>query len=184
MESNEKTEKVLWFFEKCGPCIIGTVGGILAVWGVLVYNISQEAFDKVLESTITLSSILIGFVGVLLGILFTVKDTEAISSLFKSKKKFVLKKYFKYNIIFGMLLVLLSLLLYIVEVMDDLSITVKYGVYGFWGFLLLYTLSSTFRIINIIMHIIFDDKINENKEPQAVKMGKIEKDSLKQRYSK
>lgn len=184
MNKNKWCKWFFWFLEKCGPCILGTIGAALAIWLVLICKLSQEAFDKVLESTITLSSILIGFIGALLGILFTVKNTETISLLFQSKEKIVLKRYFRYNVILGMFLVVFSLLLYVIEAVENLTETIQYIVYGLWGFLLLYTLSSTFRIINIMMHIIFDEKPNENKEPEPVKMDDKEKTELKKQYKR
>jgi len=185
MKINDNTKEYLfWISEKYFPCFLGGVAFISVIIVTLKINISISSFEKILDTTITLSSIIVGFVGVLLGLLFSIRNTEIVDLLFKRKSKYVLKSYFRNNILSGILLVLVSLALYFNEFIGRINIVVKYIVYGVWGFLLVYTIASAYRITDIIMFILFCDEENENSEPEPVIMDEERKRELKNRYSR
>lgn len=185
MKYNDKTKDyLLWALEKYLPCFLGIVAFVTIIVSASKINISSTSFERILDSTITLSSIIVGFVGVLLGLLFSIRNTEIVDLLFKKKSKNVLQSYFKSNILSGILLVLMSLILYLSDAITDISILAKHITHGIWGFLLIYTIASAYRIINIIMFILFCDEKNENKEPEPMKMDDKRKQDLKNRYSR
>ena len=179
----ELKKKVYWFFENYGPIICGIVAGISVIWIKFSFDIAKSSAEKVLDATITFSSILVGFVGVLLGILFSIRHSETVSLLFESKNKEVLKGYFKRTIISGLLLVFASLFSYVNSCIID-NVLAKKALYAVWGFLLMYTLTSTYRIIHIIMHILFSDNVNQNAKPESLSMGEQERNDLKETFRK
>ncbi|MDO8223950.1 hypothetical protein [Bacillus cabrialesii] len=51
------------------------------------FTYAVKNFDKVLDGAITFSSIVLGFLGALLGILISIKDSAIVSAIFESKEK-------------------------------------------------------------------------------------------------
>lgn len=191
MRNKKKSDTLLWITEKYLPFALGILGAILMGWCSISGKINNSnSLEKILDSTVTFSSITVGFVGALLGILFSIRNTEVIDLLFKSREKDTLKKYFKQNIISGIILVIVSMALYVKDDIDSIitinvkNIRLSSIFFIIWGFLLFYMLTSTYRITSIMMHIIFSDDDNKNKELKPVKMDEKGKEELKNKYRK
>lgn len=121
----------------------------------------NDVFDNILDATINFNSIIIGFVGVLIGILFSLRDSHIVSLLFKHNKEQQLKRYFLEAIISGVVLLLFSAVLYL-RAVYPMNMIVSYIV-SIWCGLLVYSGASYYRIIQLMIKIIFikdDDVVN------------------------
>ncbi len=178
-----KNEKMLMNVERYGPWIFAFVGSLVSIPIFNKYSL-EAGFDKILDSSIMFSSIIVGFVGVLVGILFSLRDSELIQLFFETRTRGRerLKLYFKQNIISGILLVVFSMLLYL---RAHLGSCVQMLALITWTFLLVFVFFSTYRIIDIIMHILFsaNDK-NENQELEGIKMDNQKRLDLEERFKK
>lgn len=176
-------DRILGFLERFCPSIISIVFTSLIVMNVELTNLPPK-FDNILNGVITFSSILIGFIGVLISILLTIKDSNLIRELFKKVQGKILKKYFKFSLISGFLVVLFSLILYFnnrpifiyKEKQIDISIIL-------WTLFLSYFAMSSLRIIDIMMHIIFKDH-NIEIIPKGEKLSEEKSDALKEKLRK
>lgn len=168
--------------ERFVPVVLGGVFGIIAflapLKSILAGGMLETAFDSILSSIIGFSSVAIGFAGVLLAVLFSIKnDSAAIESLFECCKKERLKEYFKCNILSLMALILVSMLMYLRSFLPCLSVF-----FSIWIFLLVFGLSSTYRLISLMMHIVFNKDIKPT-EPASLTLNDDEKEQLRRECS-
>lgn len=186
MSTNKKVKK---YIESYGPLIISAIGTMLIVY--LLKRCSKielfggdfnGTFDRILDSSVVFASIIVGFSGVLMGILFSISERRIMKSFFRGYAKSKMKTYFGRNILAGLLLVFISLGLYMRDYFVD---NMGGSIALIWLFLLLYVLSSAYRIISIMMHVLFSlDDVNENAEPAAVRMDPSEANELEKKNAK
>jgi hypothetical protein len=141
-----------------------------------------ENFDKVLDSVITFSSIILGFLGALLGILITIRDSSIMIKIFKENHKSTIKHYFSESIFIGFLVVITSTILQLF-----LSETDSWILYLFYGWLFITTLfiCSSYRVIRTLMDIMFKSDIkNEKNEKEIDDESQTQKEERKNRLAK
>jgi len=188
---NDMKEGVYWFVERYIPRILSCFSFIVAIIFLNFISLKVNAtFEKILNSIITFSSIVVGFVGVLLAVLFSIRNTKVIKLLFEKKEKNILKRYFKHAIFGGFSLVGISAILYIGSYLDSAfklpfnRITITELISSLWFALVIYVITSTYRIISIMMHIVFFEDQNKDEELDGVKMGENNKKELKEEFKK
>lgn len=187
-KKEERTDAVKGIWERIYPIFGGMVFSLL----IYVYNLVNIIIssEKILDSTITFTSIIVGFVGALIGILFSIRDTDIINELFKKNERKILKKYFQWTVISGLLLVLISTILYlhnsIYKTYEFLNLNIRLIdiIFSLWAYLVGYFVLSTYRITDVMMYIIFKDPNLKNKEPDSIELEDKQKDDLKKRYTK
>ncbi len=180
-----------YYIEKLGPTFLFLC---FLIVGVIVQK--QYRFDynnnliNLVDSIITFSAIIVGFVGVLLAVLFSIRNTEIISLLFERKEKKVLKGYFTSTILSGLFLVVISSLLFLKDYIDSvitadmLGLNFSNWIFAFWLALIAFLFGATYRIINIMMHIVFSDGSIQNKELEGIELEETKKRDLKSRLKK
>lgn len=128
-------------------------------------NYNFKNLDKVLEGTTNFSSILLGFLGALLGILLSIKDSDIVRYIFDQKGSSWLKFYFNESFIFGLIVVILSA---VMQVFIDESSSFAKVLFLSWIFSLTYFMYSTFRIVRFLMKIFFNSNaVNANDRPES-----------------
>lgn len=177
--------------EKYYPLVISSIFTLLIAINAEVTSISNK-LEKILEAVITFSSILIGFLAAMLGIIFSIKDTEIIYSILNyddTKDTFV--TYFRKPIISGFLTVIISALLFLDDSIPNIKleqinleiITIK-SLFVLWMFILIYFILSSFRIIDILMIIILDKSNETYKELEGEKLDEDSVRKLKRELKK
>ena len=86
--------KILKFIESWLPLFVGLICAGVSLYIYQKINLFDDNFDKLLDAIINFDSITIGFIGVLLGVLFSIRNTTLIEILFKHRTRDLLKKYF------------------------------------------------------------------------------------------
>lgn len=117
------------------------------------FTFPADPYDKILDAIINFSSIIIGFMGVLIGILFSLRDSKVVSLLFKYNKERQLKRYFLESICVGIALLLFSMILYLREQYPIHSMAAY--LIDIWCGLLFYSAACHYRIISLMIKIIF-----------------------------
>jgi len=147
-----------------------------------------QNFGSILNAMITIDSILLGFLGVSLSILLSIKDRKVVEFLFKNPSREILKTYFRSPIISGFINLGLSMSLNFIEyftnifVKPALNISLCKLILVTWIFTALFFVLSSYRIINIVMHIVFKDPTATNeRKPDKVLDANREKE-LKEKY--
>lgn len=175
--SSETKDKAYAWFEQRGPICAAVIFTVITLYIRHKFSLST-GFDKVLDATVVFSSIMVGFIGVLMGVLFSIRDTELIKLFFKSRAVNVLKKYFYESIVSSISLVTFSIILYLRNHMSIFEILI----YGIWSFLLMFTFLSFVRIIHIIFHIVFSEETDEQNN--EINMEESDKNEFRKRMSK
>lgn len=144
------------------------------------FHHSVSNFDKVLDGTIVFSSIVVGFLSALLGILISIRNSEIVREIFEEKEKGTLKYYFYEAITLGFLVVGTSI---VMHVLRGTNITVADIVFYIWNVLIVAFVPSTYRIVSILMSIFFKAG-DTNKRPDGNDSSDLEKEERRKRLSK
>lgn len=158
------------------PYIISLIFLVIAF--LLDWTYKFNNYEKLLDSIITFSSIILGFIGVLLGILITIKDTKIMKGIYENNYQNSLKNYFYESIFFGFIVVVISTVMY-------LSIDYQYKIFVFyiWLFVISMFLLSSFRLITTLMEILFKSNL-EDYSNDFDSVSKGEDDTFKRKLSK
>ncbi|AGB42050.1 hypothetical protein Halha_2167 [Halobacteroides halobius DSM 5150] len=171
-------------FQKWYPPIGALIITIIVV-NIFGFCSSFTNFNKLLDGAIMFSSIILGFLGVLLGILFTLRDLKLIKVIFEHTKKKTLLNYFRAALISGISIVVISCFLYIRAEINDFIISgVKLDLVNYitdlWVFLVFYFGLTSQRIVSIMMDIIFKEKKSGVEQPQTKKLSQGEVNKLEE----
>lgn len=177
--------------EKNYPLIISGFVGLLMLINTDVTSISIQ-LEKILDASITFSSIIIGFLSALLGIIFSIKNTEIIDSILNydyTRETFV--EYFKKSIISGFFTIMLSSVLFLDELIPNIKIEkINYEImllkylFILWCAVLTYFILSSYRIIDILMIVILDKSNTTHKELKGEQLNEDEVKKLKEELNK
>lgn len=139
-------------------------------------------FDKVLEGATNFSSIILGFLGALLGILLSIKDSEIVKTIFAEKGASWLKYYFSESFIVGLSVVIFSSVMQIF--VEDKTIYAKILFY-IWFFCVVYFICSTYRVVNILMTVFFKaNDSNASVRPEGNRIeDEAEREAIRNRLS-
>ncbi|WP_282067001.1 hypothetical protein [Bacillus pumilus] len=155
------------------PIIIS--GIFLCLFYFLGIDHQLNNFDKVLEGATNFSSILLGFLGALLGILLSIKDSEIVKAIFSQKGALWLKYYFYESFITGLSVVISSSIMHIF--VDEKTAFAKVLFYV-WFFCTVFFIFSTYRIVNILMTVFF--KANDSSASARPEGNRLEDETARE----
>jgi len=189
-EGNNKGE-IQYYFEEFGPLAIGLLGGIVGLIFDINYNLDLDTLEKIFSLVITITAITVGFIGVLLGIIATIKDNPNVKRFWQrgnGKPRKTLKAYFMNSLHYGMGLIFYSILLLIViKISCFVNGYILLFLHAFWCYLLCYSLASYYRVISFVMIMLFSDDNNKNitvAENYVDLISPESKQELEKKYSK
>lgn len=162
------------FLSWISSCIFGLVVTFAAY--LIGFNHKVSNFDKVLDGSITFSSIVVGFLAALLGILMSIRDTEIVKELFRQKEIGTLKFYFNEALLLGFTTVILSGVLHVIRQKEGLVVVTTFYV---WCVILFWFIGSTYRIVNILMNIFFRSHYRQSR-PQASQGTVEERETIRE----
>lgn len=162
------------------PFLIGVAMVVLALYFKINHQIKN--FDNVLDTIITFSSIVTGFLAALLGILVSIKDSDIVKAIFRSKEKLTLKYFFYETFTLGFALVLTS---GVMHVLIGYGFKATILVFYFWFFITFWFFPSTYRIVSILLSILFkaNNKSN-NDRPESNNLSEKDRDKIKHKFTK
>jgi H+/Cl- antiporter ClcA len=141
----------------------------------LDFTFKVKNFDKVLDGAITFSSIVVGFLGALLGILVSIKDSNIVKAIFVTNEKYTIKYYFNETFIVGLLVVISSCVMHVLREYN----TVWTDIFFYsWIILFSWFLPSTYRIINVLMTVFF--KSNNTSAETRPDSNRIDDDARRE----
>ncbi len=161
--------------QRWGPTSISLLLAIVAIIIYIRVDVKGE-FNEILQAAIVFASIIIGFTGVLMSILYSLSDRKAMEEFMSTAEYQLLKSYFKKCVFVGLLLVFISMALFIRHTYPNYFVIILFV----WVFLLGYTFTGFYRIIQIIFSIAFTNDDLENKKPADIEMNEIDKIRLKE----
>jgi hypothetical protein len=137
--------------------------------------------EKVIDASINLSSILIGLLGALLGILISIKDTSIVNQLFSSpNEKDRIYSFIKQAIFLGFMTIISASFLYVnLEPVKQAS----YYFFNIWLFLSICFLFFSYRILDILMYILANKDV-KLEAPEPMRMPTQDAEDLKSQFTR
>lgn len=146
-----------WFYP------LGVSIALVFLLNYIGFDKTAHNFEKVLDSAVTFSSIVVGFLAALLGILVSIRNTEIVGEIFAQKEHTTLKRYFNETFIIGFSVIMLSNVMYIH--INELSKAAE-GLFIIWITVSLWFIISTYRIVSILMSVFFKAN-SSNQRPES-----------------
>lgn len=141
------------------PWLLSLIALLLAY--LLGFTHTIENFDKMLDAVLTFSSIILGFLAALLGILITIRDTSIIKSLFSNGYKGAIKRAFIEPLTSGLAVVLLTTTFYLYLNVNTFTINI---IFYTWLFVLCFFVLTSYRLISILIRILFKSDLERVSE--------------------
>lgn len=138
-------------------------------------------FDDLLVSVITFGSIVTGFLGALLGILMSIRNSDIVKEIFSNYAKNILKFYFYETFILGFLLIIFTSSMQIL-IGYDFNFTLY--IYYLWIFISFSFIPSTFRIVKILLDIFFRSNNRKERPKSNVINDNQQRKEFRKRLSK
>ncbi|UUZ84757.1 hypothetical protein LJK88_14635 [Paenibacillus sp. P26] len=166
-------------WERFYPLII-TMVAVLMLLFIVGLRPTVENVDKMVDASINISSILIGFNGALLGIIISVQDKPLMKKIFGSVKKEEIFSFIRQAIISGFMTLISASTLYVF--IKTIS-TPSYYAFNIWLFIFIYFLTSSYRVIDILMYLLSLKDIQIDP-PQTEVLSREKEEELKKQYGR
>lgn len=149
--------------EKWYPFILSLLVGIIYI--VLSPDIKDDP-DTILNMVVNVVSILLGFLSALLALLLSLNTNVIVKEIFKTNHYAkLMKKYFEKSISAGFILIALTIMLLLRKTILQWNINIIKVIEILWVVITMFFFTSAFRVIHIVMKIVFfDDRSCENTD--------------------
>lgn len=142
---------------------------VVIIYMQKINYISSNNINNAIDGVITITSLIIGFVGAVLPVIMGMKnDSKFVRYVFEKDTERLFMKYMKNTLLYGMLLIAISVSLYFKK---DYETTIYYKyVFYVWIFMMALFLSATHRCINNMLNLIFskDEELFEQFEKESM----------------
>jgi hypothetical protein len=173
-------------YERYGPALLSTIVIFLSLIFIPNRINIPKNFDNFITYIITFVSIILGFLGVTLTILLSIRNSELIEFIFKTVNRERLKKYFIKPIIWGFFTIVITISLYFFDIYKDYVLIKNFSigkcVLTLWVSLIMYFIFSSYRIIDIVMLIVFKNPNETEKRLQSKKLDPERERELQNKY--
>lgn len=151
-----------YYVEKFYPLLLS-----LCIVFIMKYNnlnyINNKNMDNAIEGVLTVSALIIGFVGAVLPVVLSMKnDSKFVKYIFERDKDKLFMKYMKITLVSGLLTIVISISLYF---RAGFSGSKLYNyIFFVWSFCVVLFMLSTYRCINHMLNLFFssDNEISDN----------------------
>ena len=158
--------------ERIYPYVVAVVGVCLIRRLCVIEFFSSENLNDALTAIITVTSIIIGFIGAILPVILSMKnDSKVVQYVFQRDRRKLFLEYIKSTLAIGLLLIVCSIVPYFSDLYEDTFF------YKDWPYVVIYMLicflCATYRCLNNMLNLIFksDDDLPHSliKEESDVK---------------
>ena len=167
-----------YHFERLYPYAVSIIICIIAAsLKIVIFN--SVKFDEALDAIMTVTSIVIGFLGAILPVVLSMKnESKFVKYVFDCDRNKLFLKYIRETIMCGLGLVMFTLILYF----RDLFLFSKHiaGLCYIWIFLVVSFILCTYRSLNSILILIFS---SDKKDGAETRYENID-DTLMENYSR
>ena len=168
--------------EKSYPLAISAVVTLIIV-GASSGAVLKDDMATAVNAVLVVVSIFLGFIGVLIGLIFAQSDNDILSEVFDSEHLLgLLKKYFMSVYKTGFLLLILSICIFFRNTIDEIiknkfgTILVKFEMLKIekimiylWILFLIWFFLSTYRLVRIVVELIFQKSTKKNEDKEETK---------------
>lgn len=171
-------KRSLAYVELLFPIVLASITTVTLVY--FDFNPGLKRFEKLVDGSITFSSIIVGFLAAMLGILVSIKESKVVKAIFSNRTKSQLAFYFSESIFLGFLVIGTAGALYLV--MDSMN-TRSTSIFIIWTASLLWFLFSSLRIIIVMLLILFHDP-EKDKRPDGNALSDDEREQSRSRNAR
>ncbi|MBO5238717.1 MAG: hypothetical protein J6B50_08090 [Lachnospiraceae bacterium] len=146
---------IRYYVERIYPYVIALVAVCFLIKFKINY-VSSENMNDAIDGVITITSLIIGFIGAVLPIVMSMKnDSKFVQYVFEKDENKLFLKYIKVTLFHGIVLILISIVMYF---KDEYIDTIIYGkIFYVWILFLILFLISTYRCTCNMLNLIFTD---------------------------
>ncbi len=150
--------------ERMYPYIVAAISVHLIRKSCAIEFFSSENLNDALTAIITVTSIIIGFIGAILPVILSMKnDSKVVQYVFQRDKRKLFLEYIKSTLAIGFLLIVCSIIPYFSDLYEDTYF------YKNWQYVVIYMLicflCATYRCLNNMLNLIFK---SENDLPSSL----------------
>lgn len=171
-------ERIRYYRERSYPYLISIIVFIL-LYKYKINFISNRNFNDAIDGISTISSLIIGFLGAILPVILGMKnESKFVKYVFENDTNKLFLKYIKENIVFGLLTLFVSFMLYFKE--EIIFQNVKCYLFYFWSSLIILFLILTYRCLSKMLSLIFSsdnelvDQLYSESEDERRERKRIE----------
>lgn len=171
-------KKILLLKERTYPYIIAAG----TVWMIRKFSsvefLASSNLNDALTAIITVTSIIIGFIGAILPVILSMKnDSKVVRYVFQKDKRKLFLEYIKGTLAIGLILIVCSIVPYFSDLYEETCF------YEIWPYVVIYMmvcfLCATYRCLNNMLNLIF--KSDDDLPCQSAKEAGIKKQELDRR---
>lgn len=146
-------ERLKYYFERSYPYIVSMIIFIL-LYKYKINFMSNRNFNDAIGGICTIGSLIVGFLGAILPVILGMKnESKFVKYVFENDINKLFLKYIKENIVFGLLTLFISFVLYF---RDEVIFTnIKAYIFYFWTTLIILFLLLTYRCLSKMLSLIF-----------------------------
>lgn len=146
-------ERIRYYRERSYPYLISIIVFIL-LYKYKINFISNRNFNDAIDGISTISSLIIGFLGAILPVILGMKnESKFVKYVFENDTNKLFLKYIKENIVFGLLTLFVSFMLYFKD--EIIFQNVKCYLFYFWSSSIILFLILTYRCLSKMLSLIF-----------------------------
>jgi hypothetical protein len=183
-------DNIVYITEKWYPFVLSML--LVFFYFIILKNIKiVDDKDTIINAVLSFASILSGFIGTLVGLLFSLSDNQIVKYIFNDiHYKKLMKVFFIRVFQASLVLILCSIILFFRNTIISIKIQ-SFTFYSFmeltkvlWLFSLSYFSLSSYRIINIIIKIAFNNNYssNDTNEDEENEFNQEEYDKVREVY--
>lgn len=167
--------------ERIYPYVVAVVGVGLIRRSCVIEFFSSENLNDALTAIITVTSIIIGFIGAILPVILSMKnDSKVVQYVFQRDKRKLFLEYIKSTLAIGLLLIVCSIIPYFSDLYEDTFF------YKNWPYAVMYMLicflCATYRCLNNMLNLIF--KLDDDLPHSLIREESDVKKDLDRRLQK
>ena len=145
--------RIIYYFERSYPYLAG-IATVVACKRLNINIYVDDNYNDLLNGLITLTSLIIGFLGAVMPVLVSMKnDSIYVKYVFERDKDRLFMKYMKTALLFGILDVVMSLAMY---VRSSFPIEWVSASYHAWILITVIFLIATYRSMSHMMSLVFN----------------------------
>lgn len=146
-------ERIKYYFERGYPYIISILVFILLNKYKIIF-ISNRNFNDAIGGISTIGSLIVGFLGAILPVILGMKnESKFVKYVFENDRNKLFLKYIKEDIVFGLLTLFVSFILYFKD--EAIFVNIKIYMFYSWVTLIILFLLLTYRCLSKMLTLIF-----------------------------
>lgn len=149
-------------WEKYYPYIIATIISLVAIICLVCDMKIKDDIDSILNAVISFASILIGFIGALFALIFSLNENPIVKYVLCNEHySKLMKQYFKVSINSGFIAILFTVLLFFRNTIGSFNISgfdflgIIFGIKIIWIYCVTFFSLSSYRLIYLVLKISF-----------------------------